>query len=123
FKPAVVEDAFLLIDLKAHAPIDLDVCAQVTSRTGRVEVNFPVRPKIEQGDAIGEAVLAHGRNAAAIPVCKHLRRAFCRHDSVGTDTDSAFSAFLVEGDISSASLFRWMTIRNRCHAQRSTLAQ
>src|ERR1700674_4639339 len=47
FKPAVVKDAFLLINLKANASIPLDVCAQMSSRARGVEIHFPVDPKIQ----------------------------------------------------------------------------
>ena len=82
FKPAVVKDAFLLINLKANAPIPLDVCAQMSSCARGVQIHFPVDPKIQQRDAIWETVLAHCRETAAIPSCQRLQRTFIRHGSV-----------------------------------------
>src|SRR6266700_4658589 len=66
FKPAVVEDAVLLIDLEADASIPLDVGPQMSSCTRGVQVHFAVDPEIQERDAIGEAVLAHRREASAI---------------------------------------------------------
>src|SRR5262249_16791160 len=75
FKSAIVKDAFLLINLKANAWIPLDVRAEVSSCTRGMYINFPIDPKIEQGDAIGETVFAHCGETAAISSCQCLQHA------------------------------------------------
>ncbi len=60
----------------------LDVCTQMSSCTRGVYVQFAAHPEIEQGNAIGETVLAHRREMAAVPLCKGLQRTFLRHGSV-----------------------------------------
>ena len=80
FKPAVVKDAFLLINLKEtrrslsmfarRCPPALDVCKYTS-------------PLIHsQRDTIGETVLAHGRETAAIALRHRLQRTFIRHGAV-----------------------------------------
>jgi len=82
FKPAVVKDALLLINLKANAWIPRDVRAEVSSCTGGMYVNFPIDPRIQQGNAIGETVFAHCGETAAVSSCQCLQHTLRRHGPV-----------------------------------------
>src|SRR5690242_14259080 len=82
FKPAVVKGAFLLVNLKANAWIPFDVRAEVSSCAGGMYVNFPIDPKIQQGNAIRETVFANCSETAAVSPRQRLQHTLRRHGPV-----------------------------------------
>jgi hypothetical protein len=83
FEAAVVEHLARLVDLEAHALVVIDIRPQMAAPAGIVHQHFAVRIDIEQRHAIGRAVGADGREAAAKAARERLDGARLRHRLVG----------------------------------------